>query len=140
MKYTPAQCRAAFYQAAAYIEANPDMYDFARVNVGNNCPACMWGHVGRALGLPANTFISKVTAAAGFETRDLYNYKTDEAGDFFISCAQSAVLRLRAFADFHWPAEATEPVRPDLAECGQSFGDLMADIKRMTMLAERIGQ
>ena len=130
MKYTPAQCRAAFYQAAAYIEANPDMYDFGRVSVGNNCPACMWGHVGRALGFAYDAVTCDVADSVGFKDNDLYYYQTDAPGTTeFTTLANPAASRLRLFADGHWPAESTEPVRPDLTECGQSFGELMAEIK-----------
>jgi len=130
MKYTPARARAAFYQAAEYIEANPQMYDYTKVSVGENCKACMWGHVGRALGFSSNSCIAIVAESVGVETDDLYNYQTDAPGTTkFTTLANPAASRLRVFADGHWPAESTEPVRPDLTECGQSFGELMAEIK-----------
>ena len=129
MKYTPAQCRAAFYQAAAYIEVNPHMYRFYEVEVGENCPACMWGHVGRALGFSSDSGISRVSDSVGFEDDDLYSYQRGAKGSNFLICAQDAAFKLRTFADGHWPAESTELVRPNLTECGQSFGELMAEIK-----------
>ena len=129
MKYTPAQCRAAFYQAAEYIEANPGMYKFSKIHVGENCKACMWGHVGRVLGFSSELCINKVSESVGFEPEYLYRYQADELGYNFSICAQDAALKLRVFADGHWPAESTEPVRPDLTECGQSLGELMAEIK-----------
>ena len=129
MKYTPARARAAFYQAAEYIEANPQMYDYTKVSVGENCKACMWGHVGRALGFSSNSCIAIVAESVGVETHDLYNYQREGPGDRFHTSPKIAALKLRLFADGHWPAESTEPVRPDLTECAQSFGELMAEIK-----------
>lgn len=139
MKITPEQARTAFYRAAANIEARPDLYDFRMVLVGDdNCPACMWGHVGRALSMKENTGINKVAEALGFLSETItFPYGDAEAlysrgfihskTDDFATSHTAAASRLRAFADHHWPEDRSDPVRPrDLVELGVSFSELMA--------------
>ncbi|MDX1506556.1 MAG: hypothetical protein R3221_12620 [Spongiibacter sp.] len=133
MKITPQQARAAFYQAAANIEAAPGLYNFAKSYVGGpDCEACMWGYVGRALSLAPITHIAEVAEHFDLETEYLYG-KTesnpsgfDYRGDWLFTIRpRDAAMCLREFADHHWPAESIQPVRPDLIECGQSFVELM---------------
>ena len=147
MKFTPAQCRAAFYQAAANIEAQPELYAFTAVQTGDDgCAACMWGHVGRVLEMPSRSYVEEVALAMGFSRTEahgasyaIYAPRADGAGfnhqetngDFMLT-AIAAAARLRAFADHHWPAESTEPVRPDLKECGMSFTELLQHINGET--------
>ena len=111
MKYTPAQCRAAFYKAAARIEAHPEEYDFRALQVGKpGCPTCMWGHVGRVTGCDKNTnTVYGVPAIFGFDHDALtvrfseFNAKLPYRG--FVDHAH-VPARLRAFADKHWPEES----------------------------------
>lgn len=136
MKITPQQARAAFYQAAANIEARPELYGFKEILVGDgDCPACMWGHVGRALGISGNSIICDVALELGFIAPDCQSLGFTDAlyyeefphpeSDCFSFKHDHAAMRLRAFADKHWPVDSVTPVRPDLTECGQSFKDLM---------------
>lgn len=136
MKITPQQARAAFYQAAANIEARPELYEFFQVFVGGpDCPACMWGHVGRVLGMESDANNGEVARDLGFldpeydvigDTNVLYRagFNHPDSSDFYGDPLQAAA-RLRAFADHRWPADSITPVRPDLTECGQSFVELM---------------
>jgi hypothetical protein len=102
MNYTPQQKHAAFYQAAASIEARPDLYNFDQSRVGEDgCTACMWGHAGRCLGLAPGTINGFVAKSFGFDgdTGILYFFG-DERENF---SANEAAQKLRAFADHHWP-------------------------------------
>jgi hypothetical protein len=109
-KYTPAQLRRAFYQAAADIEARPDLYDFYSKEVGEGgCPACMWGHVGRALKMSAENSNSYVAFAAGFPDPEFYGWDFGNTGVLYSFQGvanvdpNDAANKLRAFADHHWP-------------------------------------
>lgn len=136
MKITPQQARAAFYQAAANIEARPELYDFTKPSVGKmDCPACMWGHVGRALEMGSDVINGEVANELGFHDPEygamgdtsviyLMGFHHPESSNFHFKPSHAAA-RLRAFADHHWPADSITPVRPDLTECGQSFVELM---------------
>jgi hypothetical protein len=101
MNFTPQQKHAAFYQAAANIEARPDLYDFGKSRVGEDgCTACMWGHAGRCLGLAPGTINLDTASAFGFgETGALYFFGNSLAN----FSAHEAAQKLRAFADHHWP-------------------------------------
>lgn len=114
MNLTPKQCREAFYQAAANIEARPDSYRFLKTKVGDDsCPACMWGHVGRALGLKPETpswdEYGSVAEILGFHAFDINMPSTPSYFETRYADEDNAVhaaRRLRAFADHHWPALA----------------------------------
>ena len=125
MKYTPAQCRAAFYHAAANIEARPELYRFMEARVGKGeCSTCMWGHVGRVIECSENHCgVNDVPAMFGLEHDDLtVRFREfNAARGMAFSCAANSVARLRAFADHHWPVQH-EP-------SGQSFPELMASLQ-----------
>lgn len=120
MKITNAQVRNAFYKAADVIDRNPGSYDFDRGFVGKDCPACMWGHVGRALGLDALSINADVAEKFNLRTADLY-YHDD--GLMVASSPIGAAQRLRNFADKHWPqSKAFEP-------SGMTFESLMNSLR-----------
>lgn len=114
MNLTDAEKRAAFYKAADVIEQNPELYSFWRITVGEtDCPACMWGHVGRVLRFDENSAVHRVAALLGFNGSDVlylsggFDHK-ETNGKFTGSGVDSAIpaaKRLRAFADHHWPAK-----------------------------------
>jgi len=141
MKFTPQQCREAFYQAAANIEARPDLYDFQECRVGApGCSACMWGHVGRVLGMDKNTYVGAgpladpqdVAPSLGFHHNDLtLGFPVTSQHLNYAIHAEDAAGRLREFADYHWPQESTEPVHPDFRECGLSFVELMNQLSEV---------
>jgi len=117
MNYTAQQKREIFYQAAANIEARPDLYNFFETKVGDpGCPACMWGHVGRVMGLPhymINTEVAEKACADGTACLYLERHNHEDPN---IPAHAAAVLR--RFADKYWPAEQE----------AMSFGDLMASL------------
>lgn len=114
MTLTDAEKRAAFYKAADVIEQNPELYDYWKITVGEtDCPACMWGHVGRVLRFDENENIDTVATLLGFDDAGAlyrlggFDHK-ETNGKYTGSGVDSAIpaaQRLRAFADHHWPAK-----------------------------------
>lgn len=136
MKITAERARQVFYQAAANIEARPDSYRFESIKVGGvDCPACLWGHVGQALGFSADKLIGRVCDALDMDSSDMYfpgsfdgvaqGFDHKATNFSFSAVASFAAQRLRAFADLHWPAGTVEAVNPDMVECGQSFIEMI---------------
>lgn len=72
--FTAVQIRGAFLRAADYIEQNPTHYEYTRIQTPSYDElACMWGHVGRELGLRKGTFIHQVAYSCGTYENDLYS-------------------------------------------------------------------
>ena len=112
MNISNAQARDAFYRAADVIDGDPDSYNFFNVEVGDDgCPACMWGHVGRVLGLRAEFGVRGVAHVFGMNTDSLYAYSEkwndkgfdDPSTEWYSRDAAQAAQRLRNFADKHFP-------------------------------------
>lgn len=121
-----AEKRAAFYQAAANIEARPDLYDFDRGMVGEeDCPACMWGHVGRCLGLGDRQININVARALGFNKTSVLYYH-DLTSDLDQPLIAAKILR--AFADKHFPINQNPAHEP----AGVSFSELMASLNEVS--------
>lgn len=66
----------AIMKAADVIEQNWERYDYGEVRTPTcGSSACMWGHIGAALGMPVDTSINKVADKVGVgDCGHLYNF------------------------------------------------------------------
>jgi hypothetical protein len=103
--YTTAQIRSAILRAADRIEGGAP-YDFNGQGVTSiapygGCAPCMWGHIGLALGLRADTNSDIAYAVTGtYNTTELYSIGAGSSHNRTV-----AARKLRAFADLHFPAK-----------------------------------
>lgn len=104
--------RDAILAAADHIERNPAAYRFTATDTGDgNCPACMWGHIGRMLGMPnftQNWDVGERVFGRKFPmtdnpTRRLYETKQNPGERPTMNAGDAAAL-MRRFADEHFPA------------------------------------
>jgi len=123
----------AIMKAADVIEQHWERYDYGVVRTpACGSPACMWGHIGAALGMPADTPINLVAdKAAGVSCTHLYNF-FDEHFEHEgwrhpnNRLAISSALRLYA-AKYHAPVK---PRRTD--------SDLVSELMARVTSGERI--
>jgi hypothetical protein len=112
-QFTNNQIRAAILRAADNI-ASGAPYDFnghGVTGVGilfRGCAPCMWGHIGRELGLVAQTNLDIANAIGMRETSDLYQLRP--ANGSHHNPADAATM-LRAYADKYFPAEKQDDAR-----------------------------
>ena len=93
--------------AADRIEGNPESYAFGCLFVPcDGEPGCMWGHIGRALGMDEDTGNMEVAEACGtFSTMSLYAF-AEKLFPGYTSNPTLAAKALRAYAtEFHAPRD-----------------------------------
>lgn len=116
MTYTNSQIRAAFYAAAARIDATPTQYSFralAAPKDSGGC-GCMWGWVGFELGMKGSCNRDVAVACGQNSTSALYDFMLIRCSDTTKN-ARSAARMLREFADHTWPAAAPTVADPSRA-------------------------
>jgi hypothetical protein len=108
--YSKAEIRSAILRAASKIE-NGAPYDFGGQGVTGNghgtkaCGPCMWGHIGRELGLDAQSNGAISHAVSGQETYELYAIHVTRTHGNTLRDPKVAAKVLRAYADKYFPAE-----------------------------------
>lgn len=130
MEYTRAQVYTAIHRAADHIEANPRKYLFSASYVGGRgCPACMWGWIGRMLGMDAGVCNGGVAEAVGISaTLELYRMPQLTV----ITSAACASSAMRAFAGKHFAPKEDKPEPSPM-----SFSQIMDGLRSGTLEAER---
>ena len=96
----------AIMRAADHIERNPESYAFCCLFVPCDGElGCMWGHVGRALGMNNDTGNMEVANACGTSTMRLYSF-AEKSFPGYTSNPILAAKALRAYANkYHAPAK-----------------------------------
>lgn len=102
-----ATIRQALLDAADQIEREPKTYNYDSVEKPQcKTPACMWGWVGKFLGIKTDVgsgYLYAVSEAVGFDYVDVADYG-DSLGLDARGNAPDAAKALRLFADRHFPA------------------------------------
>jgi hypothetical protein len=104
VKYSNEQIRAAILRAATAVEFDRANYRFREIKVGDcGTPMCMWGWIGRELGMENETFVFSVAKAMGLSERHLYNL-VDFSNGGDIHNPETAANAMRKLANLYFPA------------------------------------